>query len=427
MNVAIFGLGYVGVVNLACLSSLGHKIYGCDIKSQKVESIKNGKSPIFEPQVDELISKAMDKGLIEVSTDANFIVQNTDIALVCVGTPSRADGTVNLDYMLNTTLDIANAIKKYNKNYTIVYRSTIPPGTIEESMIPQVNEILTDCDSKVSFAFLPEFLREGNAVNDFFNCSRIVIGRDSENTPDLVELFDYSEDIPIVFTDIKTAEFVKYVDNAFHAVKIVFANEAYSVGAPYGVDIKKANEIFLMDTHLNISPYYLRPGLPFGGSCLPKDMRAINHLADQKGVNVPMFSSILDSNAELQKRMFDKIIQSGLKKILIYGLSFKSDTDDVRESPMLRLVKDLFNVDVDLKIYDTDINPITLRIENADVVKYMVGDLKSAIQDSELVVICKKAGKEVFELTNKDQVIFNYMDTSKDHISASKIENLYDA
>jgi GDP-mannose 6-dehydrogenase len=427
MNVAIFGLGYVGVVNLACLSSLGHKIYGCDIKSQKVESIKNGKSPIFEPQVDELISRAMENGDIEVSTDANFIVENTNIALVCVGTPSRVDGTVNLDYMLNTTLDIANAIKKYNKDYTIVYRSTIPPGTVEEEMIPKVNEVLADSEANVSFAFLPEFLREGNAVNDFFNCSRIVIGRDSEDSQNLVELFSYSEDIPVVFTDIKTAEFVKYVDNAFHAVKIAFANEAYSIGAPYGIDIKKANEIFLMDTHLNISPYYMRPGLPFGGSCLPKDMRAINHLADQKGVNVPMLKSVLKSNAELQKRMLDKIIDSGIQKVLLYGLSFKTDTDDVRESPMLRLAKDLFEAGIELKIYDTDVNPITLRIENADVVKYMVGDLNSAIEDSELIVVCKKAGKEVFDLTTKDQVIYNYMDTSKDHISASEIQNLYDA
>jgi GDP-mannose 6-dehydrogenase len=425
MNIAVFGLGYVGVVNLACLSSLGHKIYGCDIKSQKVDTIKKGKSPIFEPQVVQLIADGLDKGLIEVSTDAEEVVKDSEFALVCVGTPSRKDGTVNLDYTINTTIDIAKAVKKYDKKYTIVYRSTIPPGTIENFLIPELERELGTKMSNVKVAFLPEFLREGSAVNDFFHSSRIVIGTNEKSVKDLEEVFDYSENIPLVFTDLKTAEFVKYVDNAFHAVKIAFANEAYSIGAAYDVDIEKANEIFLMDKHLNISPYYLRPGLPFGGSCLPKDMRAINQLARNRGIETPMLDSILESNSKLQKRMLDKILNASLKKVMLYGLSFKSKTDDVRESPMLYLALDLIDAGIDLKIYDTDLNLVTLRIENANVVKYVVNNLQETIDNSELIVICKKEGTEVLEKTNSSHLIFNYIDNIKDYKSKSKMNYLY--
>lgn len=426
MNIAVFGLGYVGVVNLACLSSLGHKIIGCDIKPQKVEAIKSGKSPVFEPEVEQMIQSGLEKGLIEVTTDAEKAVAETDLALICVGTPSRPDGTVNLDYTINTTLDIAKTLKEKNKKYTIVYRSTIPPGTIEDVLFPELEKRISNFSSIVKVAFLPEFLREGTAVKDFFNCSRIVIGSNEESLEDLESIFSYSKEIPLVKVDIRTAEFVKYVDNAFHAVKIAFANEVYNIGGSYNVDIQKANEIFLMDTHLNISPNYLKPGLPFGGSCLPKDMRAINQLARDKSVDTPLLESVLQSNSNLQQRMLDKVLKTGIQSVLLYGLSFKSDTDDVRESPMMFLAKDLIAAGLELKIYDNDLNNATLRIENPEIVKYIENDLQFAINESELIVICKKEGKEVFDKTNADHIIFNYMDNIKGYLSASKVQYLYE-
>lgn len=407
MKISIFGLGYVGIVNLACLSKLGHTMYGCDIKSQKVDAVLKQKSYIYEPGVDDLIREGFEKGLIFASTDVSEVVANTDMALICVGTPSREDGTVNLDYSINTTIEIAKNLKKLGKKYTIVYRSTLPPGTIEKYFIPELKSLLGDMFGNVKVAFLPEFLREGSAVKDFFNCSRIVIGISDSSVNDLQEVFAFSKDIPLVYTDITTAEFVKYVDNAFHAAKITFSNEIYSIGAAYGINVEKANEIFLMDKHLNISTNYLRPGLPFGGSCLPKDMRAINHLAKEKNISSPMIASIMASNAEMKTKLYNKVVSFSKKKILLIGLSFKNHTDDVRESPMLHLANTLIHNGYDLKIYDPDLNITTLRIENAGIVKYITEDLQTAIRQSELIIVCKRFMEEVLAHASGQNIILN--------------------
>jgi len=408
MKIAVFGLGYVGIVNLACLSKLGHTVHGCDIKSHKVDAVLSKKSPVLEEGVEELIKDGFERKLIHASTDASVVAANTDMALICVGTPSRADGTVNLDYSINTTIELAKNIKKYKKKYTIVYRSTVPPGTIEKYFIPELKEQLGSMFDNVTVAFLPEFLREGSAVKDFFNCSRIVIGVSGSSVTDLEEVFGFSKEIPLVYTDIKTAEFIKYVDNAFHATKITFANEVYHIGAAYGIDVQRANEIFLMDKHLNISGQYLRPGLPFGGSCLPKDMRAINHLATEKNINAPLMASILSSNNEMQKKLYEKIIAFNKKAVLLVGLSFKNYTDDVRESSMLYLANSLISNGYDLKIYDPDINITTLRIENPWIVKYVTEDIESTIRSTELVVVCKRFMDQVLKYARRDEnLIFN--------------------
>ncbi|MCH7535964.1 MAG: UDP-glucose/GDP-mannose dehydrogenase family protein, partial [Bacteroidetes bacterium] len=352
MNVSIFGLGYVGIVNMACLSKLGHKVYGCDIKSQKVDLITQGKSPNYEPEVDELIAAGHKDGSIQASTNAELVISETDIALICVGTPSRENGSVNLNYIINTTIEIAAIVKKISKPLTIAYRSTIPPGTIEDVIIPELARILGDDKDIVSIAFLPEFLREGSAVKDFFNGSRIVIGNNTGNIDNLKELFSYNENTPVIITNLKTAEYVKYVDNAYHAVKVAFANEAYTIGAAYGINVKKANEIFLMDNQLNISPYYLKPGLPFGGSCLPKDIRAINMLATKKGITSPLLGNVLASNKAIQNQIATRIHDLEIKNITMFGLTFKDDTDDVRESPSLQVIKELLLDRANLHVYD---------------------------------------------------------------------------
>ena len=403
MKISIFGLGYVGIVNLACLSKLGHTIYGCDIKSQKVDAVLKQKSYVFEEGVEELIKEGFERNLIHATSDVSEVVVNTDMALICVGTPSREDGTVNLDYSINTTIELAKNIKKHKKKYTIIYRSTVPPGTIEKYFIEELKSYLGNMFENVKVAFLPEFLREGSAVKDFFNCSRIVIGISNSSVEDIEEVFGFSKDIPLVYTDIKTAEFIKYVDNAFHAAKITFANEVYHIGAAYGINVQRANEIFLMDKHLNISNHYLRPGLPFGGSCLPKDMRAINHLAKEKNINSPLIASIMASNSEMQKKLYEKATSFNKKKILLIGLSFKNHTDDVRESPMLYLANTMVDNEYDLKIYDPDLNITTLRIENAWIVKYIMEDIETAIRNSELIIVCKRFMDEVLKYAKSDK------------------------
>ena len=406
MNIAIFGLGYVGVVNMVCFSKLGHNIWGCDIKSQKVDSIMKGKSPIFEPGVDELLAAGLTNQTIKASTDVETVLANTDLALICVGTPSTSEGEVNLDYTLNTTLDIVNYIQRSKRNYTIVYRSTIPPGTIEKLIAECYSELDSAIMPKV--AFLPEFLREGSAIKDFFNCSRIVVGSNNDQNDTLRELLSFGEKIPLVFTDFKTAEFVKYVDNAFHAIKIAFANEVYGLGTEYGVDVKQANDIFLMDTHLNIAPTYLRPGLPFGGSCLPKDLRAIQHLSAEKNYTMPVVSSIITSNNLLLQKMKDQILALSPKRIALFGLTFKSGTDDVRESPMLRLFYELREETDDITIFDTDINISSLRIEHATVVRYISKEASIAFDGADVIVVCKKGFEQYLSEVPSTACILNF-------------------
>jgi len=425
MTVGIFGLGYVGVVNTVCFAELGHNVIGCDIKSQKVDSLMSGKSPVHEPLVDEMLQKNIAAGRITATTDAKKVVAEADVILICVGTPSQNDGTVNLDYTINTTIDIANYLSNTNRKITIAYRSTIPPGTVEDNMRPIFNEHLKNFTGTVTFAFYPEFLREGSAVNDFMKAPRIVIGTLDNDISDLHKLLSYNAEIPIIVTDTYTAEFVKYVDNCFHAMKIVFVNEAYSIGSAFGIDVAKANEIFLLDRHLNISPRYLRPGMPFGGSCLPKDLRAMQHFSRKLNVQAPMLNSLLESNKQFQQRLLDKVIGKKLKKVLLVGITFKNHTDDVRESPMLKLATDIIESgQCDLKIYDEDINLTTLRIENANIVKYVENDLKQAIADAELIVVSKRFMSEVIALNTTNKPTLNFTDLDK-YPAQENIEGIY--
>jgi len=409
MKVGIFGLGYVGVVNTVCFAELGHSVIGCDIKSQKVDSLMSSKSPVHEPLVDEMLQKNIAAGRITATTDAKKVVAEADVILICVGTPSQNDGTVNLDYTINTTIDIAKNLSNTNRKITIAFRSTIPPGTVEDNMRPIFNEHLKNFGGTATFAFYPEFLREGSAVNDFMKAPRIVIGTVDKDISDLHKLLSYNTEIPIIVTDTYTAEFVKYVDNCFHAMKIVFVNEAYSIGSAFGIDVAKANEIFLMDRHLNISPRYLRPGMPFGGSCLPKDLRAMQHFSKKLNVSAPMLNSLLTSNTALQNKLLSMVIEHAQKNILLVGITFKNFTDDVRESPMLKLATDIIeNGNYNLSIFDEDINDTTLRIENASIVKYVENNLAEAMQTADLIVVSKRYLNDVLALKTSSQKVLNF-------------------
>ena len=425
MKIAVFGLGYVGVVNLCCFAQLGHQLIGCDIKSQKVDSILKGISPIHEPQINELLQEGLSKGLIDATIDPLKAVTESDMAFICVGTPSSADGSVNLDFCINTLVEIGRILNQQDREYLLVFRSTIPPGTITQVLVPELKKAVSESVfKKINVVFYPEFLREGSAVHDFFNCSRIVVGKnENDNIQKLKDALNINN-IPIVETNIQTAEYVKYVDNAFHALKIAFANEVYTLGLEYGIDVDKANSIFLQDKHLNISESYLKPGLPFGGSCLPKDLRAIQQLARRKEMNLPLLENVIKSNDEVLHKLLNKILSFNKTKILLVGLSFKNHTDDVRESPMLRLANMLIERKMDFGIYDSDLNIPALRIENSGIIKYIHSDLTSAINGVELIVVCKKFMTEVLEYAQSSQIIFNCIDNKK-YITAATMYHLY--
>ena len=425
MKIGIFGLGYVGVVNTVCFADLGHQVIGCDIKSQKVSSLLSGKSPVWEPLVDDILQKQLANGNIKATTNAKEVIDHAEIILVCVGTPSMPDGTVNLDYTINTTIEIAQILSGTNKNITIAYRSTIPPHSVEGTFRPIFEKHLNNYTGQLKLAFYPEFLREGSAVKDFMEAPRIVIGTMESNISELKSLLSYNENSPVVITDTHTAEFVKYVDNCFHAIKVAFANEVYSIGKGFNIDIELANNIFLMDKHLNISTRYLRPGLPFGGSCLPKDLRAMRYFSRLNNIEAPLMNSLTESNEKFQDRILQMVLKHKKSNILLVGITFKNHTDDVRESPMLRLANDIIeHTQGEFMVYDEDINLISLRIENSNIVKYIETDLEKAMNKADLVIVTKRYMPDVLKYATSKQVILNFADMKR-YNTVAKMEYLY--
>ncbi|MCK4817040.1 UDP-glucose/GDP-mannose dehydrogenase family protein, partial [bacterium] len=336
MNISIFGLGYVGAVTAACLAKGNHVVVGVELKEEKVEAMNHGKAPFYEKDLDGLISHAVEKNKLRATTDVKNAVEKSEISLICVGTPSNPDGSLNLDYVKNVCKDIGSALKYKNEFHVVVIRSTILPGSTGNILIP-ILEKASEKKSSVDFGVCvnPEFMREGQAIYDFFNPERIVIGESDERSGDYVaEIYD---DIhaAIIRTDIKTAEMVKYVDNTFHAIKVTFANEIGSVCKRLGIDAHEIMDIFCKDRKLNLSSYYLKPGFAFGGSCLPKDLSALLSKAGELKLSCPLLESIIPSNQEHIDRVVELIISQNKRRIGIFGLSFKSGTSDTRESPVI--------------------------------------------------------------------------------------------
>lgn len=427
MKISVFGLGYVGIVNIACLSKLGHSIFCCDVKPHKVELINIGKSTILEPQVDELIEAGFKRGQISASTSAYNCIENSEAALICVGTPSDANGKVNMNYIMNTVTEIGKALKGLDKNFTIIFRSTIPPGTIQDVILPELSAVLGRAIDKTNVIFLPEFLREGSAVNDFFHGARIVVGANEikSGASAIETLFGFDNQTPIIYTDYKTAEFIKYVDNAYHATKVAFANEVYSIGSGLGVNVKEANDIFLLDNILNISKRYLRPGAPFGGSCLPKDSRALLNISAQVNVDSPFLKGVIESNKAHQKRLLDCVLEFESNRILIFGLTFKQNTDDIRESPFLFLLKDLIALNLEVKVYDPNLNQLALRTEFPEIIRHIETDLETSINWAEAVVMNSKEFDLLQKKGGNTKKILNCINNDDYSESLSQIRNLF--
>lgn len=362
MKVVIFGLGYVGFTAACCIASQGHRVVGIDVNARKVASINAGKSPIVEPDVSEMLNAALAKGLITADTEIGDALVGADLAIVCVGTPSAADGSHNMGYISEVSRQIAGAVAGGSASdvpMTVAYRSTFRPGTIEELVIPIFETLLDETtENQVALVYNPEFLREGSAVQDYFEPPKIVIGtRDGKPNPQM-EVLNSGIDAPVFNVRFREAEITKFVDNSWHAVKVAFANEIGRVCLGLGVSASQVHEIFVSDTKLNISPYYTRPGGAFGGSCLPKDVRALQHIGADTGANLHLIDSLLRSNDAHKHRLYEHAtgnLQTGAK-ILMAGLAFKAGTDDLRESPNVDLARKLLAAGYELEIYDPAIH-----------------------------------------------------------------------
>lgn len=353
MRISIFGLGYVGTVSSSCLAALGHTIVGVDLSKERVAAMHNGRSPIVEPQIDKLISEAAAAGRLTATDRADEAIQQTDLSLICVGTPSAADGSVSLNEIHSVIAAIGDAIAAKPSSHVVVMRSTVPPGSAETMVIPELERRSgRRLGMGLDYYSNPEFLREGCAVSDFYAPPFTLVGAlQGDRVEVLCELY---KDVraQLVVTSFRIAESVKYLSNTYHAVKIAFANEAGAILSAHGVDSREAFRIFHLDQTLNISPAYLQPGFAFGGSCLPKEVRSFLALARASGVAAPFLDSVLSSNQSVIDRALDKITTFPRGPVSLFGLAFKAGTDDLRESPFVVLAERLLGKGYDLRIFD---------------------------------------------------------------------------
>lgn len=399
MKLSIFGLGYVGCVSAACFAGRGHEVIGVDVNPLKVQIINDGKSPIVEPGIAELIAEAVKQGKLSATTDANEAVAASDVSLVCIGTPGNHNGSLDLSYIKRACQQIGEALAEKSRYHIVAMRSTMLPGTIEQTVIPTL-EIFSGKQAGRDFgvAVNPEFLREGSSIYDFTHPPFTLIGADDEETSLPLQRLYAGTDAAMITVGIKEAEMVKYACNSFHALKVAFANEIGNVSKALGVDSHVVMDVFCKDTKLNLSPYYLKPGFAFGGSCLPKDIRAITYKAKELDVEVPLLNSILLSNRQQIERAIDTVLRTGYKNVGVLGLSFKPGTDDLRESPMVTLIETLIGKGLKLTIYDRDVelarlfgaNKQYIEREIPHISSLMNSDLSTVIEGSEVVIIGKK-------------------------------------
>lgn len=357
MHISIFGMGYVGAVCAACWSKQGHDVVGVDINQTKVDLINEGCSPIIEQGLPELIAEGVGSGWLRATTDANSALANSVISLICVGTPSQLNGNLDLRFLRNVCEQIGTALKTKQSFHVVVIRSTVLPGTVREVLIPTLEQYSGKTAGRdFGVALNPEFLREGSALHDFYHPPKTVIGATDERSSELVATLYQKIDAPLIQLSLESAEMVKYADNAWHAVKIVFANEIGNLCKASGIDSHIIMDAFCLDTKLNLSPNYLKPGFAFGGSCLPKDVRALCYRAKTLDLNIPLLESLLPSNQKQIEQALALVQLQERKKVGLLGLSFKPDTDDLRESPMVELTERLLGKGYDIKIYDQNVS-----------------------------------------------------------------------
>ncbi len=399
MKISIFGMGYVGTVSAGCLAQNGHEVIGVDPVRTKVDLINAGQSPIIEAEIGKIIAEAVRSGRLRATDNQDEAINQTELSFVCVGTPSQANGNLDLTYIRRVCELIGRTLKNKTARHTVVIRSTVLPGTMRDIVIPTLEE---NSGKKAGTEFgvcnNPEFLREGSAVMDFNFPPKTVIGQFDRESGELLATLYAKLDAPFIRTDLETAEMVKYVDNSWHALKIGFANEIGNLCKSFGIDAHAVMKIFCQDKKLNISPAYLMPGFAFGGSCLPKDLRALAYRAKTNDLQLPILSAILPSNELQVSKGLRLITEKGHRRIGVLGFSFKSGTDDLRESPMIEVIEHLIGKGYDLRIFDRNVNLASLVGANRDFIlnriphisRLMVNGIDAVLNHAETVVIGNK-------------------------------------
>lgn len=418
MNISIFGLGYVGCVGAACLAKLGHKVIGVDVNENKVRLINKGKPTIIEEGIAELCTEAHAAGRMSATTDVHEAVRQTDVSFIVVGTPSSKEGHLNLNYIFTVARQIGEALKdkalrveseelraeseelKGRLRHIVAIRSTVLPGTNER--VGEIIEEASGLKRGVDFTIVsnPEFLREGTSVKDYFNPPLTLVGTDMPEAEAVFREIYKGIDAEFICTDIRVAEMMKYVNNTYHALKIVFGNEVGNICKELNIDSHKVMEIFCKDKQLNISPYYFKPGFAYGGSCLPKDMKALKTLAHDHYVEVPVIEAIGESNELQKKRAVQLIMAQGQRKVGILGLSFKSGTDDLRCSPIVDVVESLLGKGFEIRIYDKNVKVSELTGTNKDFIMAKIPHLQHFVSD-DLEAVCRES--DVLVVTNKEK------------------------
>ena len=383
MRISVFGLGYVGSVSAACLAGRGHEVIGVDVNPAKVDLVNDGRATVVEERIGELTAGVVQSGALRATGDVREAVMGSEVSLVCVGTPSEPNGSLSTTYLERVAEQIGAAIAERGGWHTVVFRSTMLPGTCLNLLVPILEKSIGGT-AGVDFgvAVNPEFLREGTSVRDFFDPPKTVIGElDPTSGAVVAELYD---GLPgeVFRVPIPTAEAIKYADNAFHGLKIGFANELGAVLQALGVDSHQVMDVFLADRKLNISPAYLRPGFAFGGSCLPKDLRGLVHAAQRADVSVPILAHVLSSNSEHLQRAVELVERTGKRRVGLFGLSFKPGTDDLRESPLVELAERLHGKGYDLRIYDANVNISRLLGANREFIETRLPHLAQLLTDS---------------------------------------------
>ena len=416
MKISVFGLGYVGCVSVGCLAKNGHQVVGVDVSSFKADLVNSGKATILEKDIDGIIRDGFEKGQISATTCADEAVWNTDMSIICVGTPSSHNGHLNLSYIYKTAEQIGSALRKKDDFHTVVIRSTVLPGTNKKFGELIETHSGKKRDEHFSVVSNPEFLREGSAVKDYFNPSVTVIGGDNEYALQTVSSLYSMLNAPIEITDIEVAELIKYVNNSFHALKVSFANEIGNICKSLQVDSYKVMELFCKDNRLNISTAYFKPGYAYGGSCLPKDLKGLVTLAHDNYLTTPVLNCIHQSNENHKGLLFDMIENTGKRNIGLIGLSFKEGTDDLRYSPAVDLAEKLIGKGYNISIYDENVHLSKLLGANKAFVnerlphlsELISDDLENTIAKNDVIIINHKTfNAELYanELALKDKVI----------------------
>lgn len=413
MRISVFGIGYVGAVSAGCLAQDGHSVWAVDPNVEKVTTINEGRSPILEPGLEAIIAEQVRTGRLVAVDDPRRAIHETDVSFVCVGTPSRFNGSLDTGYVLRAAEEIGRVLKEKTAFHTVIFRSTMLPGTMDEHVIP----VLARTSGKTagidfSVGYHPEFLRESTAIKDYYQPGAIVIGANRGDDAVVEVLRDINASLPAVPTvvPIKSAEAIKYVNNCWHALKISFSNEIGNICKALDIDSHEVMEILCADTRLNISTAYMKPGFAFGGSCLPKDLRALRFRARELDVTTPVLDATLAANEVQLRRAYDMVAQLGARRVGIVGLSFKSNTDDLRESPLVELAERLYGKGFSLQIYDPEVKYSALTGANLHYIRshiphlssLLVDDLSAMCDHAEVLVIGKRDedAKRAVEMTN---------------------------